>query len=416
LELALVRRTSKRIPRIAARSPEEPVQIKPEETTPTRLSAVLDCLPHPTILVGRDLAIKAANQRFRSLYAGDRKILGRPCHEVFHGSSRPCALAGEECPLRSCGRSGQTRRALHVHPTPRGLEHVEVTVRPVRDSAGKVTSFVESLRSSTIASAVPCGDRLVGRTPAFNRMLERVERVAPGHSSVLLVGEPGSGREAVARAVHGLSPRSRRPFIPVDCSGAREPWFEMELFGSDGASGPSESRQKTGLMEAARGGTVYLNEVGELPTAAQARLLRALETGSFRRVAGSRPLQTDFRLVCSTASDPQRLIDERRFMPELLFRISGLSICIPSLRDRLGDLELLIETELQTVEGCRGCRLGAGTLAALSSYTYPGNLRELNALLQHACIVAVDGVILPEHLPERIGPTPPGVASPPSRV
>jgi DNA-binding NtrC family response regulator len=291
---------------------------------------------------------------------------------------------------------------------------VEVIVRPVRDSAGEVTSFVESLRSSTIASAEPCGDRLVGRTPAFNRMLERVEQVAPGDSSVLLEGEPGSGREAVARAIHDLSARSRGPFIPVDCSGAREPWFEMELFGS--ASDTSESRRKTGLMEVARGGTVYLNEVGELPAAAQARLLRALETGSYRCVGGSQPIRTDSRFVCSTAADPQQLIDECRFMPELLLRISGLSIRVPPLRDRLGDLELLIYTQLRRLESCLGCRLGPGTLAVLSSYTYPGNLRELSALLQHACVLAVDGVILPEHLPERIGPTPPGGASAPPRV
>jgi DNA-binding NtrC family response regulator len=190
----------------------------------------------------------------------------------------------------------------------------------------------------------------------------------------------------------------------------------MELFGADSTSGTSESRQRPGLIAAARGGTVYLNEIGELPTAVQARLLRALETGTFRRTGGSRPIQTDFRLVCSTSADPQRLIDERRFMPELLLRISGLSIRVPPLRARLGDLELLIETQLQGLAGCQGCRLANGTLATLSSYTYPGNLRELSALLQHACILAVDGVILPEHLPERIGPTPPGVAPPSSRA
>ena len=392
------------------------MQINPDETALAKLTAILDCLPLPTILVRRDLTIEAANQRFRSIYAGNREILGRPCYEVSHGSSRPCALAAEDCPLRASAGSGQTRRALHVHLTPRGLEHVEVTVRPVHDQAGEVTSFVESLRSSRIASAQPSGDRLVGRTPAFNRMLERVERVAPGDSSVLLTGEPGSGREAVARAVHELSPRSGRPFVPVDCSGAREPWFEMELFGGAGDSAAEESGPRTGLLETAEGGTVYLNEIGELPMAAQARLLRALETGAFRRVGGWRPISTDARFLCSTATDPGQLVAERRLMPELLLRISGLSIHVPPLRERLGDLELLIETQLRTVQGCRGCRLGNGALAALSSYDYPGNLRELGAVLQHASVLAVDGVILPEHLPERIGPTPPGVASAPSRA
>ena len=392
------------------------MQINSDEATTAKLSAVLDCLEAATILVGGDLTIEAANQRFRSLYAGGGEILGRHCYEVCHGSSRPCALAGEECPLRGSSRSGQTRRAFHVHPTPRGPEHVEVTVRPVRDESGRVTSYIETFRSSSIASAVPRADRLIGRAPAFNHMLEQIERVAPGDSSVLLVGEPGSGREAVARAVHQLSARSRRPFIPVDCSGSREPWLEMELFGNASEGTATESRRKTGLLEAAIGGTVYLNEIGELPTAAQARLLRTLETGSFRRVGGWRPIQSDARLICSTSVEPQPLVDERRFMPALLLRIGGLPIRVPPLRERLVDLELLIETQLQSLVSCRDCRLGEGTLTALSSYSFPGNLRELNALLQHACVLAVDGVILPEHLPERTRPTPPGVASPARRA
>lgn len=389
---------------------EGSAQANSDVATPAKLSVVLDSIPLATILVGRDLAIEAANQRFRRLFAGDQEVLGRPCYEVSHGSPRPCALAGEECPLRSSARSGQTRRAVHVHRTPRGLEHVEVTVRPVRDSAGVVTSFVESFRSSTIAKPDPCCDRLIGRTPLFNRMIEQIEQVAPRDFAVLLTGEPGSGREAVARAIHELSPRSRRPFLPLDCSGTREPWVGMELFGSAGDGNPAELPHKTGLMEAARGGTVYLNELGELPATSQARLLRALETGSFRRIGGWRPIRTDARLVCSTAADPDQLIDERRLMPELLLRTSGFTLRVPPLRERLADLELLIETQLLSLESCRSCRLGDGTLAVLSSYTYPGNLRELSAVLQHACVLAVDGVVLPEHLPERIRPAPPGVA------
>jgi transcriptional regulator with PAS, ATPase and Fis domain len=416
IELALTRRTSMRIPSAGARDRQEPVQIEREEATPPTLNAVLDSLPVPTILIGQDLAIEAANQQFRSLYAGDREICGRPCHEVSHGSARPCDLHGEECPLLGARRSGRTRRALHVHRAPGGLRHVEVTVRPVMDSAGNAISFLESLRPSTIASTEPHGKRLVGRAPAFNRMLARVERVAPTDFTVLLAGEPGSGREAVARSVHQLSRRSRRPFLPVDCSGARGPWFEMELFGT-AAGEAGEPRQSPGLLEAARGGTVYLNEVGELPKAAQARLLRALETGAFRRAGGWQARQTSFRLVCSTSSELQRLADEGRFMPELLLRVGGLSIRVPSLRERPGDLELLIKTELGRLEGCQSCRLGDKTLALLRSYSYPGNLRELAALLQYASVFATDGVILPEHLPERIGacrqPTRPGVASPP---
>lgn len=150
LELADVRSTSKQLQGIGSGRPQRAMRRQRKDRTPApaQMSAVLDCLPVPTILVGRDLAVQAANLRFHSQYAGDREILGRPCYEILHGSDRPCALAGEECPLRSSARSGQTRRAFHFHMTPRGLERVEVTVRPVHDSSGEVISFVESFRPS----------------------------------------------------------------------------------------------------------------------------------------------------------------------------------------------------------------------------------------------------------------------------
>jgi DNA-binding NtrC family response regulator len=254
-----------------------------------------------------------------------------------------------------------------------------------------------------MAGAEPVGDRPAGRAPAFIRMLEEVEQVARQDSTVLLAGEPGSGREAVALALHQSSPRSAGPFVPVDCWGARESWFEMELFGSTGGGGTSDSWTGPGLIEAAKGGTLYLNEIGEIPMSTQARLLRNLEAGTLRRVGASQPIPTDFRLVCSTSSDLQQLIDERRFMPELLLRIGELTIRVPALRERLDDLELLIEDQLQRIEHSRGCRLGNGTLTVLASYRFPGNLRELGTLLQRACVLADDGVILPEHLPARIG-------------
>lgn len=387
----------------------------PNELMTTQLDVVLDCLPMPSLLVGRDFVISAANERFRSFYANGREILGRPCYEVSHGATRPCALAGAECPLRSSSRSGLTCRSLHLHQTPRGIEHVEVTVRPIRDAAGNVISFIESLRSSEIASTTPHGDRLVGQAPSFNRMVEQIERISPTEVSVLLLGEPGSGREMAARAVHRCSARSRGPFMPVDCSATTEPWLEMELFGSS-AGDPSDARHSTGLLEAACGGTLYLNEVGELPLSAQARLLRAFERGKFRPVGGGRSVRADIRLICSTSVEPQSLIDGRRLMPELLLHITGVTIPVPALRERFEDLDLLVTTELMRFESSVHYRLGDGTLAALSSYNYPGNLRELRSILQHGCVLAIDGVILPEHLPPQIGPTLPGMASVDSRA
>lgn len=193
--------------------------------------------------------------------------------------------------MQECLRSGEPCRTVHVHESAAGPEHEEVTVHPVLDGSGRVEALLEVIAPSRLGAEAlgSGGKRLVGRSPAFTRMLELIRRVAPADTTALLLGESGTGKELVALALHGLSPRSARSFVPVECSGISETLFESELFGHERGAFTGAVQRKMGLVEAAEGGTLFLDEVGDIPLAQQVKLLRLIETGVYRRVGSVEP-------------------------------------------------------------------------------------------------------------------------------
>lgn len=364
------------------------------------LSSVLDCIPHPAILLDTDLRIVASNLSYRSEFAGDEDVIGKHCYEVSHHYTTPCDQLGEVCPIHRAGDAGQPGRVLHVHYTPGGEEHQDVTAYPVTDRSGTIRGFVEIVRRPRIASIEPSRNRLVGRSPAFNRALELIQRVSMSDTTVLLLGESGTGKELAAEAVHRLSRRSHGPFVPVDCSGLNESLFESELFGHDKGAFTGAYVRKQGLVEAARQGTLFLDEVGDIPLTQQVKLLRLLETGKYRRVGSVDANRADFRLVCATHRDLVAMVETGDFRRDLYYRLSAFPVTLPPLRDRLEDLPLLVESLLERINGGRKYKIDADALAQLYTYEYPGNVRELLNILERACLLLDGDTILPEHLPD----------------
>ena len=219
------------------------------------------------------------------------RISGRKCYQVSHHYDVPCDQAGEHCPLRSALESKAPDRVLHIHHTPRGPEHVDVELRPILDDKQEVIAYVERLTTLRAASAQPSTEGLVGRSQAFNDALADLQRVAPSMLPVLLLGESGSGKELFARAIHEASDRAAGPFVVVDCSGFTETLFESELFGYEKGAFTGAQFRKPGLVETAKGGTLFLDEVGDIPMPMQVKLLRLIESQTFRRV-GSVEMQT----------------------------------------------------------------------------------------------------------------------------
>ncbi|MEE9491996.1 MAG: sigma-54-dependent Fis family transcriptional regulator [Gammaproteobacteria bacterium] len=363
-------------------------------------AALLNGIVEPAVLLSPDYRILAANKAYQDAFSGGKSLLNRHCYEASHHYSVPCDQAGETCPLKKCLESGEPHRVLHLHHTSAGEEHVDVSMTPIRDGQGKIIYLLEKNLLIRSASTTPATEGLVGRSPAFNKMLGLIERVAPSNTSVLLLGETGTGKELVARAIHESSQRADGPFVPVECSGLSESLFESELFGHEKGSFTGAHTRKTGLVEAAQQGTLFLDEVGDIPLSQQIKLLRLLETGTYRRVGGVDSLKTDFRLILATHRDLMQQVNDNTFRKDLYYRISAFPIPLPSLRNRGTDIDLLIETLLGRLQTGRSLKLHKDTLNCLRRYDFPGNVRELLNILERASLLADGDTLLPEHLPD----------------
>lgn len=364
------------------------------------MTEILEGITEPATLIGIDYRILATNAAYREIYGDDRPMEDRHCYEVSHGYKVPCDQAGESCPLKLCSGSGKRQRMLHLHTTPEGEEHVDVEMQPVHSSSGKLVCFLEIMHRVREAKARP-GEKegMVGRSEPFMRMLEMVHRAAPSDISVLLLGESGTGKELVAKALHDSSPRSAKSFVTVECSGLSEALFESELFGHERGAFTGAVSRKRGLVEAARGGTLFLDEIGEIPLPQQVKLLRLLETGVYRAVGSVEPQHADVRLVCATHRDLKAMVESGEFRRDLYYRISPFPIPLPTLKQRIDDLPLLIEVLLRRLVGGDGISISRAALKVLMRYDFPGNIRELRNILERGILLADHGVIGVDQLP-----------------
>lgn len=369
---------------------------------PAELISYLDTLSEPHILCDRNYRILAANKAYLRDYGDGQAIIGKTCYAVSHHYDAPCDKAGETCPLRQSLNSGQRERVLHLHHTPRGETYVNIELAPVREADGEIAYFVEKMEALGGSQGLPVAQTLVGRAPAFRRMLELIARVAPSDATVMLLGESGTGKELVARAIHDASRRATRPFIAVDCSGLTETLFESELFGHEKGAFTGAASRRIGLVETASGGTLFLDELGDIPLGMQVKLLRLLETGTFRRVGASEFLKADIRLISATHRNLRDMVTEGRFRQDLFYRLNTFPIHLPALRERIEDIPLLAETLLERVAPGRGLKLSDAALDCLMAYDYPGNVRELRNVLERATLLCDGDLIGLEHLPQEV--------------
>jgi hypothetical protein len=372
------------------------------------LVAYLEHDAQPMLVLDRQYTILAANTAYRRQFGlADRPAVGRTCFSVSHGYDVPCDQAGEHCPMQQALASKSADRVLHIHHTPRGAEHVDVALRPILDDAGEVVAFVERLQTLRNAFARPSAMGLVGRSEAFNSALSAVQRVAPSMLPVLLLGESGTGKELFARAVHEASERAAGPFVVVDCSGFTESLFESELFGYEKGAFTGAQTRKEGLVETANGGTLFLDEIGDVPLAMQVKLLRLIETGTFRRVGGLQVQSSDFRLVAATHQPLEQMVADGRFRADLYYRICGFPVHLPPLRERLDDIPLLVESILQrTAPGAAPVRVAPDAMQRLQAHSWPGNIRELRNVLEQAALMADAPVLRPEDLDSALAAAP----------
>jgi two-component system, NtrC family, nitrogen regulation response regulator NtrX len=281
---------------------------------------------------------------------------------------------------------------------------------PVERVAREVENAIERRRLlaevATLRTYAADASALVGDSPAMRKLKESIARIAPIPSTVLIIGESGSGKELVARDVHRLSGREREPFIAINCAAIPEQLLESELFGHERGAFTGAHATRKGAFEAAGKGTLFLDEIGELPLQAQAKLLRALEEGHVVRVGSSRPVPFAARVVAATNRDLHQEVAERRFREDLLFRLDVHTLRVPPLRDRRSDIPELVERLLHltcTRFGIRRKIVSASAVERLSSYDWKrNNVRELRNVIERMVIACDSDVIGDEHIPAEI--------------
>jgi two-component system nitrogen regulation response regulator GlnG len=243
---------------------------------------------------------------------------------------------------------------------------------------------------------------LIGASPAMQKIYKLVGQVARSDAAVLLIGESGTGKELVARAIYANSSRAARPYVAINCAAIPDALLESELFGHERGAFTGALGQRIGKFERADGGTIFLDEIGDMPLALQAKLLRVLQNGEFQRVGGDQTLRTQVRVIAATNRDLAIMVKEKSFREDLFYRINVVQIQLPPLRDRPEDVLPLAEHFLKRAEKERGLKFSAATKKALQAWSWPGNVRELENVVFRAVVCAAAESIEPGDLPPEI--------------
>jgi formate hydrogenlyase transcriptional activator len=264
-------------------------------------------------------------------------------------------------------------------------------IRDLKDQLSKEKLYLEDEIRTEMNFA-----QIIGNSTSLRRVLKRVETVAPTDSTVLIYGETGTGKELIARAIHDLSPRRSKPFVKLNCAAIPTGLLESELFGHEKGAFTGAIAQRIGRFEVANGGTIFLDEVGEIPLELQTKLLRVLQEREFERLGNSRTLRTDARLIAATNRDLEAMVNEQKFRSDLFFRLNVFPVQVPPLRERQGDIPLLVRHFSQhfskrmnkTIE-----TIPSATMDTLCQYHWPGNIRELQNVIERAVIISAGPVL-----------------------
>ena len=350
------------------------------------LGQMLEGFDSPAILVTEDYKILASNKQYEAKFGGIDYTSQPTCFSVSHGYSAPCDQAGEDCPLRKARKSGQKEKVLHIHQTSKGREHVNVEMIPIFDQHSRLSYFIELLTPVPLTNGSNSDKKIVGNSPKFKRLLSKVNRVAKTDVEVLLLGESGTGKELISSLIHLSSPRSKNPFVTLECSGLSETLIESELFGHKKGSFTGANTDKKGIVEYANEGTLFLDEIGDVSLATQVKLLRLIESKTFRRVGESEVRTTNFRLICATHRNLKEMVEIGTFRLDLYHRINVFPIYVPSLAERLEDLPQLAK-QLIKVAGYNH-DITPNAIDLLCRQVFPGNIRELKNIITRAIVLS----------------------------
>jgi transcriptional regulator with PAS, ATPase and Fis domain len=371
---------------------------------PIELQSLVDIYDQPFVVIDPNHRVVLVNKAFEETYRVLRQeAVGRPCYALIPDADQPCPCGeeGESCPFADVFQRGVSTASTQAYRDSEGRDHVvRIQGYPLRTASGEIYLGEliqrDAVRHHPGSEREACpGGRMVGRSPAFRQSIGQLLLAAGSDAPTLLQGETGTGKELAAAYIHRQSARRDGPFHTLDCTALSEELFESEVFGYERGAFTGSVGEKRGLFELADKGTLFLDEIGELSLPLQAKLLRVLETGQFRRVGGVKTRSANVRTICATNRDVQ---GTSWFRSDLYYRIACVTVRLPSLRERRSDIPELARELLERIGQSSGQRFSVAddALRLLRGYDYPGNVRELRNILWVAAVNAPEGHISEE--------------------
>lgn len=384
------------------------IEVLRDRTTTLRGKHILDSIADGVFTVDKNWKITSFN-RAAELITGWRQeeAIGKSCADIFHSS-----ICGSNCAIAESLYTGEAvaNRAITIRNSAGKKVPISISASPLIDHDGAIIGGVETFRDLSVITALRAElhqrytfNAIVSKSAAMQRIFAILPDVARSSSTVLITGESGTGKELVARALHSNSERSDKPFVIVNCAALPETLLESELFGYKAGAFTDAKKDRIGRFAAAEGGTLLLDEIGELPGSVQAKLLRVLQEKVYEPLGSNTSVHADVRIISATNRDLQALVQKGSFRDDLFYRLNVVNIALPSLRERKEDIHLLIEhfiNKFNMQQGKDIAGLDSDAMALLMRHHYPGNIRELENIIEFAFILCSGGYIHPQHLPE----------------
>ncbi len=377
---------------------------------PPHTGVILDSISDGVFTVDTDWRITSFNAAAERITGIDRDdALGRPCWEVLRAS-----VCEADCPLAHTRETGEpvTGKTLYIVDSDGQRVPISISTALLRDEEGRVTGGVETFRDLSVVDTLrsELEDRhrfcdMVSKNDRMQRIFEILPEVAASESTVLIQGESGTGKEMVARAIHDLSDRAEGPMVEVNCGALPDNLLESELFGHRAGAFTDAQEDRRGRFAQAEGGTIFLDEVGEMSPRLQVSLLRVLEQGTYQPLGAEERLEADVRVLAATNRDLTGMVDEGAFRRDLYYRIKVVSISLPPLRERREDIPLLVDHFLERFRRLKGKEISGispEALRVVMNHEFPGNVRELENIIEHAFVLCSGDHIQPRHLPPEL--------------